>query len=291
MMRRVFTLLEMIKWQHTVFALPMALAGAAMAVSESPEQTPLWWITRVALIVLACVFARTAAMTYNRWADRDIDASNPRTANRPSVTGEITPTFMLSFTLLCCAGFVIVAALLNTLALALSPVALAVLLGYSHAKRFTALAHLWLGAALGLSPIGAWVAILGSLSWPPVILGAAVMLWVGGFDLLYALADIEHDRAEGLYSIPAMLGPGWARGLSAMFHTGTITLLVALGHTLSAGTVYHGAVAFGALLLVSEHAMVALRGLQSLPHAFLTLNALFSLAFLVGVVLDVLILR
>ncbi len=286
MSRRLPTLLETIKWQHTVFALPMALAGAALAASRSEPHGALWWMWRVALIVAACAAARTAAMTYNRLVDRDIDATNPRTAARPSVTGDVTPRFMGVTVLVCGALFVGIAALLNPLALALSVPLLLVLLGYSHAKRFTVLAHLWLGAALGLSPLGAWIAILGEIAWPPIALGLAVLLWVGGFDILYALADIEHDQREGLHSIPARLGARRAMDIAALLHILAFATLATLALTVPLGGWYFTAVLIGGALLLLQHRLVQPDDLSRLPTAFLTLNGLFSLAILLGVVLD-----
>jgi 4-hydroxybenzoate polyprenyltransferase len=285
-LHRLIALLEMIKWQHTVFALPMALAAGALAVEQAPDHSPRWWSGRVALIVAAAFFARTAAMTHNRLIDRDVDATNPRTASRPSVTGEVTPRLMLGIVILCGLAFIGIAALLNTLALILSPLVLAVLLGYSHAKRFTSLTHVWLGAALGLAPVGAWIAILGDISLTPALLGLSVVAWVAGFDILYALVDIEHDRREDLHSIPVRLGVRRSMDLSALLHVLSVALLIALGLVAHRGILFAAGVLAGAGLLQAEHRLIR-RDLGHLPHAFLTMNGLFSLAILLGVVLDV----
>ncbi|MBN1475238.1 UbiA family prenyltransferase [Candidatus Sumerlaeota bacterium] len=286
MLHRLIALLEMIRWQHTVFALPMALAAAALAVEEAPEHSPRWWLGRVALIVAAAFFARTAAMTHNRLIDRDIDATNPRTASRPSVTGEVPPGLMLGIVILCGLAFIGIAALLNTLALILSPLVLAILLGYSHAKRFTSLTHVWLGVSLGLAPVGAWIAILGEISSAPLLLGLSVVAWVAGFDILYAMADIEHDSHENLRSIPVLLGVGRSMALSALLHALSVALLITLGIVGQRGPLFALGVLVGAGLLLTEHRLIR-RDLDHLPHVFLTMNGLFSLAILVGVVLDV----
>ncbi|NUP88379.1 MAG: UbiA family prenyltransferase [Candidatus Sumerlaeia bacterium] len=284
---RLTIVLDLIRWQHTVFALPMALASAVLAIDASPPRSAGWWTWKILLIVLAAFAARSAAMAHNRWADRDIDATNPRTASRPSVTGAVSPGFLLGFTVAACLVFVLISGLINTLALALSPLFLTVLLGYSHAKRFTALAHIWLGVALGLAPVGAWVAITGSLAWTPLLMGLAVVPWVAGFDILYALADIEHDRREGLHSIPARLGARRAMALAAVLHVLSVMLLLILGLVAQRGLWYTIGVLAAGALLVLEHRLVRPEDLSRLPSAFLTLNGLFSLAILAGVVLDV----
>jgi 4-hydroxybenzoate polyprenyltransferase len=291
-LRRLATVLEMIKWQHTIFALPMALASVALATRLAPARGAVWWVERVAIIIGACFAARSAAMAYNRWADRDIDASNPRTAQRASVTGEVSSGFTLLFVGVSCLLFIGFAALLNRLALALSIPVLLVLLGYSHAKRFTRLSHLWLGVCLGLAPVGAWIAILGTLeSWTPILLGLSVVVWVAGFDILYALADIEHDQREGLHSIPARLGVPGSLDLAALFHTLAFGLLVVLALTADLGTGFLAGLVAGGVLLALEHRLVRPGELSRLPTAFLTLNGLFSLAILLGVVSDVLLAR
>lgn len=287
-LRRVGTLFDLIKWQHTVFALPMAIAGVALAGATIARQPRPWWAWHIALILAACFAARSSAMAYNRWLDRDVDATNPRTALRPSVTGEISPGFLLGFVLLWCAVFVGVAALLNSLALALSVPVLLVLLGYSHAKRFTPLTHLWLGAALGLAPVGAWVAITGRLdSWTPFTLALGVVFWVAGFDILYALADIEHDRREGLHSVPARLGARAAMDLAALSHCAAFGALVMLAFVAERGPYYLTGLLFGGACLLLEHRLVRPGDLSRLPVAFLGLNGLFSVAIMLGTIFDV----
>lgn len=285
--RRIGLTLEMIKWQHTIFALPFALGAAALATTAIPPQTATWWLVRLGLIIIACAAARTAAMTYNRLVDRDVDATNPRTAMRPSVTGQVSVGFMIVFTALCCLVFIVVAWFLNRLAFELSFLVLLVLLGYSHAKRFTLATHLWLGVSLGLAPMGAWVAVTGAVAWAPVALGVAVVLWVAGFDILYALADIEHDRQEKLFSIPAALGMGASMDLAKALHTLVIAVLALLGLMASLGVWYFAAIIAGCIILFAEHRLVKPDDLSRLPTAFLTLNGLFSLIIALGLMLEV----
>ncbi|MBX7245536.1 MAG: putative 4-hydroxybenzoate polyprenyltransferase, partial [Candidatus Sumerlaeaceae bacterium] len=204
--------LEMIKFQHTLFALPFALAGAILAAGGLPDARTFLWI------IAACVFARTAAMSFNRWADAGLDARNPRTATRAIPAGQLSGGFVLCFALINAALFVWAAAMLNSLAFYLSPVALVVLLGYSYTKRFTWMAHFVLGLALGIAPIGAWIAVRGSLSIEPLLMGLAVLVWTAGFDLIYACQDIEVDSREGLYSIPSRFGAKLALRWSGCRH-------------------------------------------------------------------------
>src|SRR6185437_6854721 len=197
---KTHTTLEMIKWEHSIFALPFALTAMILAADGLPAARVFVWI------IVAMVAARSCAMAFNRWADADLDAVNPRTRNRAIPAGLLTRRFVLAFTCVAAAVFVSAAAELNRLTLYLSPVALAVLLGYSYTKRFTRWSHLVLGLALGLAPAAAWIAVRGSLDPRILVLTAAVTLWVGGFDVLYACQDYEHDRAAGLYSLPQAMG-------------------------------------------------------------------------------------
>jgi 4-hydroxybenzoate polyprenyltransferase len=288
MASRLVAVLEMIKWKHTVFALPMALAAAALAAEHLAGEQPLaWWLWRLLLVVLACFAARTAAMTHNRIADRVFDATNPRTASRPSVTGEVSPRFMWGTVAVSALAFIAIAALLNTLALILSIPFLLVLLGYNHAKRFTAAAHLWLGLALGLAPVGAWIAITGTVAWPPVILGLAIIPWVAGFDIIYALADIEHDRREGLHALPARLGAERALLVAALLHSVCFGLFVLVAFICDLrGWYLLGLLAAGSLLLV-EHLLVRPSESARPPAALLPINGVFSLAIMLGILLDV----
>src|SRR5580704_16968034 len=226
---RIRTVLEMIKFEHSIFALPFALTGAllaARATHQPPHGLPT--LRQILWIIVAMVSARSAAMTINRIADVRYDKENPRTKQRALATGALTVSFAWIFTLIAIALFVIAAWQLNPLALKLSPVALAILFFYSYTKRFTNWSHLFLGFALGISPAAAWIAIRGSLDVRMLILCAAVTLWVGGFDVLYACQDVEFDRAAGLYSIPKRFGIARALGIARAMHAFTVALLVLL---------------------------------------------------------------
>src|ERR1700674_5171310 len=206
------TTLEMIKWEHSVFALPFALCGAMLAASGLPTAHQLLWI------VIAMFAARSAAMAFNRLADASIDATNPRTRTRALPAGDLSPAFVATFVIASCAIFILAASQLNRLTLWLSPVALAVLLLYSYTKRFTRLSHLVLGFALGIAPAAAWIAVRGTLDPRILLLTAAVTFWVAGFDILYACQDFQFDRDTGLYSIPRHIGIGGALWVARAFH-------------------------------------------------------------------------
>jgi 4-hydroxybenzoate polyprenyltransferase len=272
--------LAMIKISHSIFALPFALAALFIATQGRP---PLLLILEV---TAACVLARTAAMAWNRWTDASIDARNPRTSGRAIPAGRLPRWAALAVTVVSSALFVLVAAAINGLALALSPVALAVLLGYSYTKRFTQLSHGVLGLALGLSPVGAWIAARGELALLPAVLGAAVLFWTAGFDLIYACQDIAFDRREGLHSIPARWGAARTLALSRTLHVLTVALLAAVGVLGSLGWVYGAGVAAVALLLIYEHSLVRADDLSRVDQAFFATNGLVSLAFLGAVVIQ-----
>jgi len=274
---------ESIKISHSVFALPFAIAAAFLAEQGCPAPQTL------AKIVLAVVLARTAAMTFNRGVDADLDAANPRTATRAVPRGLLTRRFMSCVTLFCCAAFVAVAAWINPLALVLSPIVLITLLGYSYTKRFTSLSHVVLGAALGLSPLGAWVAVSGELALEPALLGLAVLFWTAGFDVIYACQDRDFDRRHGLRSIPARLGVRRSLFISRCFHTATIALLAAVGSLAGLGWIYAGGVAAVIALLIYEHSLVSPGDLSRVDVAFFTLNGLVSLVFMAAVVLQTVI--
>ena len=214
--------LEMIKWEHSIFALPFALCGAMLAAGGFPALHQLVWI------VVAMIAARSAAMAFNRWADASIDAANPRTATRALPAGHLSPSFVATFVIVSSAIFIFAASQLNRLALMLSPVALAVLLLYSYAKRVTRWSHLVLGFALGIAPAAAWIAVRGSLDPRILLLTAAVTFWVGGFDVLYACQDLDFDRQSGLHSIPRYVGIPAALWIARGFHLAMVGLLVAL---------------------------------------------------------------
>jgi 4-hydroxybenzoate polyprenyltransferase len=270
----------MIKISHSVFALPFALAALFLASRGLPP--PLLLLK----VVLAVVAARTMAMSFNRWADAELDARNPRTRGR-AIPAALLPRAAAGFATLAAASlFVLAAAWINGLALRLSPLVIVVLLGYSYTKRFTQFSHVFLGLALGLSPMGAWVAVRGELGLLPAVLGAAVLFWTAGFDIIYACQDIDFDRAEGLRSIPARWGAGVALWIARGFHLLTVGLLIAVGALATAGWFYAGGVTLVALLLIYEHSLVKPHDLSRVDQAFFLVNGMVSLAFLGSVVLD-----
>lgn len=281
MVRRIGTTLEMIKWEHSIFALPFALTATLLAAGGWPAWRVLGWI------LVAMVAARSSAMAFNRWADAELDADNPRTKLRAIPAGLLTKKFVLGFTVASGAVFVLAAAELNRLTLLLSPVALAVLYGYSYLKRVTRWAHLGLGLALGIAPSAAWIAVRGSLDARIVVLTAVVMLWVAGFDVLYACQDYEVDCRVGLHSIPAALGLTGAFRVARGMHLAMIGLLVWFGSLFHFGLWGWLGVTAVALLLGYEHALVSPRDLRRLNAAFFTMNGVISMVFLLFVAVEV----
>ena len=280
---RLKIVLEMIKIEHTLFALPFAFLGMVLAAEGLPPWRTIGWI------VVAMVGARSAAMAFNRLVDRRLDAANPRTATRALPAGQLSPAFVAGFVVASCALLVFAAWQLNPLALACAPVALAVLLLYSYTKRFTALCHLVLGLALGGAPLGAWIAVRGDLTATPLLLAGAVLLWVGGFDILYALQDIDFDRNAGLHSIPARLGVRGALWVSALCHLGTLALLALLPRVYppGLGVAYWVGVAGCAALLAWQHWIVRPHDLSRLDAAFFTANGVLSLWLFAATAVDV----
>ena len=276
------TVLEMIKFEHTLFALPFAFMGMMLAAEGWPSWTTLGWI------VVAMVGARSAAMAFNRWADRRFDAANPRTADRALPAGEVSAGFVIGFTMASCGLLILAAWQLNPLALALSPVALFVLLGYSFTKRFTSLSHLVLGLALGGAPLGAWIAVRGDLSPTPVMLAMAVLCWVAGFDVLYALQDMDFDRRSGLHSIPVRFGEKGALVISAALHLTMIVLLALLPRTYppGLGVSYWIGVAGCLALLVYQHWIVRPGDLTRLNAAFFQANGVLSIGLFLATAVD-----
>jgi len=274
---RIRIVLEMIKFEHSVFALPFALVGALLAAREGgglPTGRQILWI------VVAMVGARSAAMTINRIADVEYDRRNPRTANRALPTGELSLGFAWAFTLAASALLVVAAWQLNPLALKLSPVALAVLFFYSYTKRFTSWAHFVLGFCLGMSPAAAWIAIRGSLDWRMLILCAAVTLWVGGFDVLYACQDVEFDKTAGLYSIPKRFGIAGALVIARTMHVLVVCLLAWLAWSFHLAWPAWAGIGVVAALLTYEHSLVKANDLSKINAAFFTVNGYISLLFL-----------
>jgi len=268
---------EMIKISHSVFALPFALAAAALALRTGDGG---WSWNKIAWIVFCAVTARTAAMAQNRLVDARLDAVNPRTAARALPSGRVTRGFVIGLVIFASALFVFGAGQLNRLCLYLSPVALLVVLGYPYAKRFTVHCHVWLGLALGLSPVGAWVAVRGAFvdMATPILMAMAVTFWAAGFDLIYACQDADHDRKRGLFSIPVRLGVAGALRLSVALHVLCILFLVAIyAVNPHVGWLYGVGLAAAVALLVYEHAIVTPQDLSRVDLAFFTLNGLVSL--------------
>jgi 4-hydroxybenzoate polyprenyltransferase len=277
------TTLEMIKWEHSVFALPFALCGAMLAAGGMPTGSQLSWI------VLCMVSARSAAMAFNRVADAQIDTANPRTATRAIPAGALSQTFVGVFVVASCAVFVTAASQLNRMTLYLSPVVLAVVLLYSYTKRFTRWSHLVLGFALGMAPAGAWIAVRGSLDPRILVLTAAVTFWVAGFDVLYACQDIDFDRAYGLNSIPQAFGVRRALYFSRALHLVMLALLVVLVLVFGLGKLAMAGVVAVAILLAYEHSLVSAGDLSKLNAAFFTMNGVISLVFFAFVAADLLV--
>jgi 4-hydroxybenzoate polyprenyltransferase len=275
---RIRTVLEMIKFEHSVFALPFALVGALLAARAGGAT----WLTgrQLLWIIVAMIGARSAAMTMNRIADLHYDGLNPRTQNRPLVTGALSLSFAWVFTLISSAVLVIAAWQLNRLALELSPVALAVLFFYSYTKRFTSWSHFVLGFCLGMSPAAAWIAVRGSLDGRMLILCAAVTLWVGGFDVLYACQDVEFDKRAGLYSIPKRFGVPAALKIARAMHIVMVALLAWLALSFRLPWPAWTGIGVVASLLAYEHSLVKPNDLSKINAAFFTVNGYISLLFL-----------
>jgi 4-hydroxybenzoate polyprenyltransferase len=276
------TALEMIKWEHSIFALPFALSAAMLAAGGLPSLPQVIWI------IVCMVSARSAAMAFNRLADAQIDAANPRTATRAIPAGVLSGRFVAIFVLFFCLVFVLAAAQLNRLTFMLSPVALAVVLLYSYTKRFTRWSHLVLGFALGIAPAAAWIAVRGSLDPRILILTAAVTFWVGGFDMLYACQDIDFDRANRLNSVPQSFGIPRALTLARVLHITMLVLLVALVLSFGLGKIAMAGVVAVAMLLAYEHSLVSSHDLSKLNAAFFTMNGVISVVFFLFIAADLL---
>jgi 4-hydroxybenzoate polyprenyltransferase len=266
---------RMIKFSHSVFALPFALASAAVAANGRVPWRELPWI------VVAMIGARSAAMGFNRLADQAIDARNPRTAGRELPRGVLSRREVWLFVSLSALALIGAAAMLNPLCLLLSPVALLVVFGYSYTKRFTSLSHLVLGLALSIAPVGAWLAVRGRFDVAPILLALAVLCWVAGFDTIYSCQDIDFDRREGLRSLPALLGIRRALIVSRVLHVAAVILLAALYTRAPLHPVYLAGVAAVALLLVYEHSLVSADDLSRVDAAFFTVNGWISVGYLV----------
>jgi 4-hydroxybenzoate polyprenyltransferase len=278
MASRIRTVLEMIKFEHSVFALPFALTGALLAARATQHGWPT--LRQILWIVVAMVAARSAAMTINRIADLRYDKENPRTKMRALATGALSVSFAWIFTLIAVVVFFLAAWQLNPLALKLAPLAIAILFFYSFTKRFTSWSHLFLGFALGISPAAAWIAITGGLDWRMLILCAAVTLWVGGFDVLYACQDIEFDQQSGLYSIPKRFGVANALWIARAMHVGVVLLLGWLAASFGLPWPAWAGIVVVAALLAYEHSLVKANDLSKLNAAFFTVNGYISMLFL-----------
>jgi len=266
----------MIKFEHTLFALPFALLGAILAANGLPTWRQLVWI------VVAMVGARSAAMTFNRIVDRDIDAQNPRTANRELPSGKLSTGFAWAFLYVSIGVFLIASYSLNWMTFALSPVALICVLGYSYAKRFTSFAHLILGLALAISPSAAWIAVRGDLySEVPILLSLFVLMWTAGFDVLYACQDRDFDKKAGLYSIPARFGIARSLWIARLFHFQAFVVLIFLYLMSELGWIAFGGVAAVGILLVYQHTLVKATDLSKMNAAFFTTNAFVSVILLI----------
>ena len=267
---------EMIAFKHTVFALPFAVISLITAASPSWPSPATWlWVA------LAMVSARTAAMSFNRLADHHIDADNPRTAARALPAGRLRRHFAWAVTAVSAALFLIAAGALNPLCLVLAPPALAVLFGYSYTKRFTAASHLFLGFSLGIAPIGAWIAIVEGLAWPPLVLGAAVCFWVAGFDVIYSLQDEHFDRDHGLHSLPARLGGQRALRVARCLHFLAFIGFFAFAIAAGGGPIRLTAVAVAGLLLAWQHRLISADDLENIDAAFFSSNGLLALVMCV----------
>ena len=276
-------MLDMIKFEHTVFALPFAFIGALLAGKGLPPVRQSTWI------VVAMVGARSAAMTFNRIADLQYDRLNPRTSGRALPQGNLSVQFALVFTVVMSSIFIFAAWELNTICFYLSFPMLAILLLYSYTKRFTALSHIALGFAIGCAPLAAWLAIRGEFGWPPVLLSAAVMFWVAGFDLIYALQDVEFDRKAKLFSLPSKFGIAPALRLSTLFHVATVLLLIATAILTNLGWIAYAGIAIVSGILYWEHRLVTPQDLSRINVAFFNLNGYVSVLLLLTFAGDILL--
>ena len=283
---------RLVKFSHTIFAMPFALMSFVYAVTQSQnastESNPWWWVTLLVQVVLCMVFARNVAMGFNRWADRDIDARNPRTASREIPAGEVSPKAAIWFVVVNAILFIITAATINSLTAWLSPVALGVVMFYSYCKRFTSLAHMVLGLSLGIAPVGAYIAVTGEFALVPCILSMLVLTWCGSFDIIYALQDKDFDRANGLHSIPAKFSVRTSLYISIALHVVTIACLAWFVMLLpQSWWIWSGAAIFAAII-VAEHIIVTPTRQRNMPIAFGTLNGRASVTLATLVIIRLL---
>jgi 4-hydroxybenzoate polyprenyltransferase len=280
--KKLRVVLEMVKIEHTIFALPFAFLGAIFAVRGVPRAAQIGWI------LLAMVGARSAAMAFNRLADFSFDAKNPRTANRALPRKQVTKRFVIAFIIGSSAVFMFAASRLNRLSFELSPLALGIIFFYSYTKRFTWLAHLFLGLSLACAPIGAWIALRGDIAWPPLILGLSVILWVAGFDIIYSCQDVEFDKRESLYSIPRRFGVAASLWVSAILHLLMLGLLGFLFLKEGLGLISFAGLSVVGLLLAYEHSLVRPTDLSRANTAFFTVNGWISILLFLTTMIDLL---
>ena len=285
MFTKLRTYLEMIRFAHTVFALPFAFMGVVLAAGGIPPGRTLWWV------LMAMVGARSGAMGTNRIADRYLDSLNPRTRDRALPQGRIALGEAVAFVVVSFAVFLFSAWMLNPLCFALAPLAILIVCGYSYTKRFTAGSHLVLGLSLALAPIGAWVAVRGEIAVPALVLGLGVLFWVAGFDILYAFQDVDFDRRTGLFSIPARLGTAQGLIIAGIFHGLTVCCLTLLIPLLRLGPIYWLGLLCAAILLLYEHRLVHRHGLAKLDTAFFNVNGILSIGMLLATVGDLVLSR
>ncbi len=281
--RNVGATLEMIKWEHSIFALPFALTSAVLSSSGWPRSRQIFWI------VACMVLARSAGMAFNRWADAELDARNPRTNSRAIPAGRLSKRFVGGFVIVASVLFLLSASQLNRLSLVLAPLELGLIFLYSYTKRFTRWSHLVLGLVLGSAPAAVWIALRGSLDPRILILTLLVLCWVGGFDTLYSCQDAEHDRQEGLRSIPASIGVGGAFWFARGLHIAMLILAVVLIHLFALGALAWVGVTIVGLLLFYEHLIVSPKDLSRMNAAFFTLNGVISVVFFLFIAGDVLL--
>lgn len=289
-MAKVVDYLNLVKFSHTIFAMPFALLSFTFAVKGLPEgQQSLWWVLLFVQVLLCMVFARNVAMGFNRWADRFIDADNPRTAEREIPAGKVTPKQAVWFVVINAVWFIFVAATINPLCGWLSPVALSVVMFYSYCKRFTSLAHLVLGLSLGIAPVGATIAVLGEITPESIVLALGVMCWSAGFDIIYALQDAEFDRQRGLRSVPSRFSARTSLIISALLHIVSISFIVLYTtYQPQSWLAWLGCAMFAAIV-ASEHILVTPTKQRNIGIAFGTFNALASVAYGVALILNLLI--
>ncbi|GAB2975762.1 UbiA-like polyprenyltransferase [Mucilaginibacter puniceus] len=275
--------LSLVTFSHTIFAMPFAFIGFFLAITTTSY--PFEW-PKLLMMILCMVFARNAAMAFNRYLDRDIDAKNPRTKVRDIPAGRISPAAALTFTLVNCALFIATTWFINTLCFYLSPVALLVVLGYSATKRFTALCHLVLGLGLSLAPIGAYLVVTGHFDLTPLFFSFAVLFWVSGFDIIYAMQDEDFDRNENLHSIPAYLGKVNALRLSTFLHVLSAAFIIMPVFFIEPGILYYIGIVFFCSMLIYQHLLVKPNDLSRVNFAFMTTNGIASVVFAVLFLLD-----